>query len=129
MELRIEDPGLGKVLADGSMNPSMLPESEILLMQDDLGGIEHRLVSAARCEIDIPFFQQPLRGTNRPLGLVKEPRRGFLHSAMASSRTFRRKGVSRSCQSRSLTKTLLTLTPYFRERSALSCPARLTSLP
>src|SRR6266542_280875 len=127
MELRLQDARLGEVLAESRMNPSVLSEPQVLLVKQRLSSIEHCVVCAPRCEVGVFRSQQGFCCMNRTGPLLQELPGRLFHTATASSRAFRRNGVSAPRHSASETKTRLRLTPYLRESSPTSWLERSTA--
>ena len=110
-ELRIDNSGLGEMLPEEGVNSAVLFRAQVPLVKKRLGDVEHGIVRPPCREIQVVVPNQ--RGSRADCAgcLVQKLSRSFLHAATASSRTLARKALSCNSQSRSGTKTELTLTP------------------
>ena len=69
--LGIKHTHLGKVFSKSSVNASVLPESQILLIQERLCYVEHGVIGSSRCELGMAVAQKLLRSNDGFFSFLK----------------------------------------------------------
>ena len=91
--LRIKHAGLCEMFTIRRVDAGVLSLTEVLLAQQSLGGVEHRVIRPAGCEFRVSSFHQRLGRMESTLRLFQEFPCLVFHAGRASSRTFKKNMV------------------------------------